>query len=113
MDWGRVEVIITTRDWEDQPASGLLFTNFTQLGVMLHSCTSLYMSLSHASLWGSFVSQRACVLHCVDEKTIQPRSSVSCHDLCVHRAFLLNCNSLEGLDSAALDVENLAAFWGL
>lgn len=99
-------------DWESWSASSLLFNKFTQLGLLLHSCTSLYTSLSHASLWGSSVTQRARVLHCVDERRIQPRSSASCHDLSVQRAYLFDCNSHEGLDLADPGGELLTAFWG-
>lgn len=114
MSWGRVEVIITTPvTVRTRPASGLPFNNFTQLGLLLHSCTSLDMSLSPASLWGSSVTQRAHALHCADEKILQPRSSASCHDLsAVHRAFLWDCNSHVGLDSYGPDGGNLSAFCG-
>lgn len=99
-------------DWEDWPPSGLCFNNFTQLGLLLHGCTSLYTSLSHASLWGSSVTPRAHVAHYV--RMIQPRASASrCDPSVPEWAFLLDCNSLEGLDSAAPDEESLTAFWGL
>lgn len=96
----------------NEPASGLLFNNSTQLGLLLHACTSLDTSLSHASLWGSSVTQRAHVLHCVNERKLQPHSSASCHDLSAHRAFLWGCNSHECLESADPDEKNLTAFWG-
>lgn len=74
--------------------------------------TSLYTSLSHASLWGSSVTPRAHVAHYV--RMIQPRASASrCDPSVPEWAFLLDCNSLEGLDSAAPDEESLNAFWGL
>lgn len=82
---------------------------FTQLGVLLHSCTSLYMSLSlsQASPWGSSEAQGAGAPHCETMRTIQARSSASCHDQTAHKAFLLG----GGLDSD--HGENQVAFWGL
>lgn len=78
---------------------------FTQLGVFLDSCTSLYMSLSQASSWGSSETQGADAPHCERMRTIQARSSASCHDPPAHTAFLLD----EGLDPA--HGENQVAFW--
>lgn len=110
MSWRRVEVIITTPvTGRTGPALSLFFNNFTQLGLWLHSCTSLTLSLSHASLLG--FSVRAHVLHCVDERMLHPRSNASCHDQSAHGAFLWDCNSHVGLGSAAPDAENLAAFY--
>lgn len=94
-----------------EPVSGLHFINSTQQEQLLHICTSLDMSFFHASPWGSSVIQRAHVLHCVNERKLQPRSSASCHDLSAHRAFLWDCNFHECLDCAGLDEENLTAFW--
>lgn len=95
-----------------EPASGLLFINSTQLGMLLHACTSVDTGLSLASPCGSSVIQRAHVLHCVNERKLQPHSSASCHGLSAHTAFLWGCNSHDCLDSAGPDGENLTAFWG-
>lgn len=109
--WVRKEVLSTTpgtgSTW---PTLGLLYNNSSQLGLLLHSCTSLALGLSYASLGGSSVNQRACALHCVDGRTLHPHSSASCHDLTAHGAFLWNCNFHVGVDSTAPDAKNLAAF---
>lgn len=115
LGWGRAEVILKTPGTRRTSASSfsLLFDNSTQLRLLVDSCTSQDTGLSHASLWGSSVIQSARVLHCVDERRLQPHSSASCHDLSAHEVSLWGCNFHEGLGPAAPDVGNLAAFCGL